>query len=73
MFLGCSWRKGVITAKLFDEPVRLVKLRNLFVHKYWVIDDRRIYMDVRRDFRCVEGVLKEGSPACWRRGLSTTS
>jgi uncharacterized protein YutE (UPF0331/DUF86 family) len=58
MLLGCSWRKCVITAKLFDEPVRLVKLRNLLIHKYWVIDDRRNYMDVRRDFRHVEGFLR---------------
>ncbi len=33
--------------------VNLVRLRNLLVHRYWVIDDRLIYENVRRNFTCV--------------------
>ncbi|WP_222702305.1 HepT-like ribonuclease domain-containing protein [Staphylothermus hellenicus] len=35
----------------------LVRLRNLLVHRYWVIDDKRVYEDVRNNFRCVEELL----------------
>lgn len=31
----------------------LVGLRNLLVHRYFQVDDRRVYEDVRRDFKCV--------------------
>ncbi|MFZ8788583.1 MAG: HepT-like ribonuclease domain-containing protein [Acidilobaceae archaeon] len=32
----------------------LARLRNLLVHKYWVIRDELIHANIRRDFRCVE-------------------
>lgn len=35
----------------------LVRLRNLLVHRYWVIDDKRIYEDIKEDFRCIEELL----------------
>lgn len=36
-----------------DELRALVRLRNLLVHRYWVVDDRRVYDDVRSDFTCI--------------------
>lgn len=27
-----------------------MRLRNLLVHRYWVIDDKRIYEEVRKNF-----------------------
>jgi uncharacterized protein YutE (UPF0331/DUF86 family) len=42
--------------------VRIVGLRNLLIHRYWTIDDRRVYDSVKNDFRgvdrFVEGVKK---------------
>jgi len=42
-----------------EELKALVRLRNLLVHRYWAIDDKRIYENVRRDFKCVESLLRE--------------
>lgn len=35
----------------------LARLRNLLVHGYWVVDDRKIHGDVGRSLRCVEDLL----------------
>ena len=39
--------RGLITGEELDEFVKHVRLRNLIVHRYWVIDDRRIYESVK--------------------------
>ena len=36
----------------------LVRLRNLLVHRYWNIDDKLVYENIKRDFRCVETLLE---------------
>jgi Protein of unknown function DUF86. len=33
--------------------VALIRLRNLLVHRYWVIDDERVYWSVRNNFKCI--------------------
>ncbi|MGB9672310.1 MAG: HepT-like ribonuclease domain-containing protein, partial [Candidatus Norongarragalinales archaeon] len=33
----------------------LVRLRNLLVHRYWVINDDQIYNAIKSNFRAVEG------------------
>jgi len=43
--------KGLMTREEFEDAVKIVRLRNLLVHRYWVVDDRLIYDNVRRDFR----------------------
>ena len=40
-----------------EELKALVKLRNLLVHRYWIIDDRRVHDEVRRNFKCIEELL----------------
>jgi uncharacterized protein YutE (UPF0331/DUF86 family) len=37
----------------------LIRLRNLLVHRYWIIDDRKIYEDVRKDFKNVLSFLEK--------------
>jgi len=49
--------EGLISSKEFDDFIKLTRLRNLLVHRYWVIDDRRIYEEVKRDFKCVENFI----------------
>ena len=34
--------------------VKIVGLRNLLIHLYWTIDDRRVYDSIRNDFRGVD-------------------
>ena len=43
--------EGLLTPSEYDELVRLVRLRNLLVHRYWIIDDKRIYDNVKEYFK----------------------
>ena len=36
----------------------LIRLRNLLVHRYWTIDDKRIYASVKSNFESVKNFLK---------------
>jgi uncharacterized protein YutE (UPF0331/DUF86 family) len=38
--------------------VKIIKLRNLLVHRYWVVDDKIIYDAIKRDFKYVEEFIK---------------
>ena len=40
---------GVISADTADAMARLASLRNLLVHRYWVVSDVRIYRDAREN------------------------
>ncbi len=46
--------KGLIDPKDLEDLVKLVRLRNLIVHRYWIVDDRIIYEDVKKHFTCVK-------------------
>ena len=47
--------KGVISAETARSLTKLVGLRNLVVHRYWVVDDLRVYEEAR-----------SGGSRCWR-------
>ena len=36
----------------------VVGLRNLLIHRYWTVDDERVYESVKENFHCIEGLLK---------------
>ncbi|MEM2153035.1 MAG: HepT-like ribonuclease domain-containing protein [Candidatus Bathyarchaeia archaeon] len=36
----------------------MIRLRNLLVHRYWTIDDERIYASVKSNFESVRNFLK---------------
>ena len=38
--------------------IEIVRLRNLLVHRYWNIDDAQIYGSVKKDFSCVNKLLR---------------
>jgi len=40
-------RRGVISPNVSDGFRRLVGLRNLIVHRYWTVDDARIYKEAK--------------------------
>lgn len=48
---------GRESVKCVEELKAMVGLRNLLVHRYWNVEDKRIYGSVREDFRCVEELL----------------
>ena len=41
-----------------DSLEALVGLRNILIHRYRVVDDERIYKLVKKDFKCVEELLR---------------
>jgi len=47
---------------IYNDVVNIVKLRNLLVHRYWIIDDRKIYENIKNNFgkilNFIEGVMK---------------
>ncbi|MEM1510514.1 MAG: HepT-like ribonuclease domain-containing protein [Candidatus Nezhaarchaeales archaeon] len=51
-------RRGLLTELEYENLVRLIRLRNLLVHRYWTTDDERIYASVRSDFESVKNFLK---------------
>jgi len=40
-----------------SELESLVGLRHLLVHRYWIIEDEKVYSAVKEDFKCVEEFL----------------
>jgi uncharacterized protein YutE (UPF0331/DUF86 family) len=48
----------VISNEVFMELSKFMGLRNLLVHRYWVINDENIYENIKGDFKCVEEFLK---------------
>ncbi len=43
--------KGLMADTEFNDAVKLVRLRNLIVHRYWAVDDKLIYESIREDFK----------------------
>ncbi len=40
-----------------DDLVALIRLRNILIHRYWNVDDRKIYDFIKQDFKYVEEFL----------------
>lgn len=51
---------GVIGASTAQSMVRLVSLRNIIVHRYWIVDDFKIYNSAERDgIKNIEKFIEE--------------
>lgn len=42
-----------------EDLVKMVRLRNLLVHRYWIIDDAKVYKAVKEDFERVLELLEK--------------
>jgi len=51
--------KGLLDDYESNDITKLIRLRNLLVHRYWIIDDRKIYETVREDFKNVLSFLEK--------------
>ena len=40
------------------ELTKLVRLRNLLTHRYWIIDDEQVYNSIKNDFSGVDSFLE---------------
>ena len=64
-----SYREAVrvVAEKLGVKCVRdleaLVGLRNLLIHRYWVIEDEKIHENIRKNFKCIEELLEKPEEA----------
>ncbi|WP_243674673.1 DUF86 domain-containing protein [Vulcanisaeta distributa] len=43
--------RGLLTINEYEDLSKLVRLRNLLVHRYWIIDDYLIYQNVKTNFK----------------------
>ncbi len=50
--------KNIIPYSLARELVRLVSLRNMLVHRYWRVDDARLYSEARTGLDTVHEILE---------------
>lgn len=53
---------GIIPVDLATRIARAARLRNLLVHRYWVIDDRRVYESIKgglQDFEAYASLVAE--------------
>jgi uncharacterized protein YutE (UPF0331/DUF86 family) len=44
--------------KCAEDLVALVRLRNILVHRYWVVDGKILYESAKKDFACIEEFLE---------------
>lgn len=52
--------RGVISSRIGEEMERLTRLRNLIIHRYWEVDDSRMYKEARNNgLKVVEDFIKE--------------
>ncbi len=52
--------KGIISPQTSEDMVRLVRLRNLIIHKYWEVDDVWIYKEFKEtDIGVIERFISE--------------
>lgn len=60
-----SYREAVrgVAEKLDLKGVKdlesLVGLRNLLIHRYWTVEDERVYQEAKTNFECVEELLNK--------------
>jgi len=40
-----------------NDLTSMVGLQNILIHRYWLVDDERVYEAVKTNFRCVEELL----------------
>mgnify|MGYP000079445860 CR=1 FL=1 len=50
---------NLITSSELDDIASLMRLRNLLVHRYWVIDDKIIYDNIKKDFKKILSAVKK--------------
>jgi uncharacterized protein YutE (UPF0331/DUF86 family) len=41
-----------------EDLIKLSRLRNLVVHRYWVIDDSKVYDSIRGSSKCVQELVE---------------
>jgi len=50
--------RGLIYHDELEDMVKLVRLRNLIVHRYWIVEDKIIYENVKKNFKHVRSFVE---------------
>ncbi len=49
----------IITGKLSDKLKKVASLRNILIHKYWEIDDRKVFKSAKENIGDFEEFLRQ--------------
>ena len=41
-----------------EDLIKIIRMRDLLVYRYWFVDDFRVYSSVKENFKCVEEFSK---------------
>ncbi|AGK60563.1 hypothetical protein Asulf_00542 [Archaeoglobus sulfaticallidus PM70-1] len=52
-------KHGIISQYLAEKLAYMAKFRNMFVHIYWKVDDRKVYEIMRKDISDLEEFIEE--------------
>jgi len=50
--------RGLIYHDELEDMVKLVRLRNLIVHRYWTVDDKIIYENAKKNFKHIRNFVE---------------
>jgi len=48
-----------LNVSCYEDLISLARLRNLLVHRYWIIKDELVYDNIKRNFKCIENFIKK--------------
>ena len=57
--------KGLIDCS--EDLVKMARLRNILIHRYWIIDDEKVYDSIKKNFSCVEKLIESVEKKYWIR------
>ena len=49
---------NIIPGEVAENILRFLRMRNLLVHRYWTVDDRKIYENIKSNFNSIENFLE---------------
>ncbi len=61
-YVDCILKAGkasIITASLSEKIRRLADLRNILIHRYWVIDDRQVYKQTMENKKYLRDFIEQ--------------
>jgi uncharacterized protein YutE (UPF0331/DUF86 family) len=48
-----------LNVSCYEYLISLTRLRNLLIHRYWIIKDELVYDNIKRNFKCIENFIKK--------------
>ncbi len=44
--------------KCFSDLIALIRLRNILVHRYWNVNDSKVYTSAKKNFKCLKELIR---------------